>query len=216
MFHINLTTLFVIGQNIIKWDTIDIDAKSWQSPSLDWTSFSPTQEKKTNVLLDYGECFALQSICIPLKKVTYQIRIELTIPCQPSEGAELVVTTPNSTPSSIRNRRRTSSTTAVTIPLTSQTSRSGAGPADQVGVRDRNPSEDMSNPSRCTTPAAYEVPPYEPRQFPLSRSTYEAMVNNTEAATAVFIGMQVLPNANTPPVKAFWPIFRGTWYSVWI
>ena len=112
-----------------------------------------------------------------------------------------MVTTPNSTPSSIRNRRRTSSTTAVTIPLTSQTSRSGAGPADQVGVRDRNPSEDMSNPSRCTTPAAYEVPPYEPRQFPLSRSTYEAMVNNTEAATAVFIGMQVLPNA-TPPVKA--------------
>ena len=113
-----------------------------------------------------------------------------------------MVTTPNSTPSSIRNRRRTSSTTAVTIPLTSQTSRSGAGPADQVGVRDRNPSEDMSNPSRCTTPAAYEVPPYEPRQFPLSRSTYEAMVNNTEAATAVFIGMQVLPNANTQPVKA--------------
>ena len=114
-----------------------------------------------------------------------------------------MVTTPNSTPSSIRNRRRTSSTTAVTIPLTSQTSRSGAGPADHVGVRDRNPSEDMSNPSRCTTPAAYEVPPYEPRQFPLSRSTYEAMVNNTEAATAVFIGMQVLPNANTPPVKAY-------------
>ena len=48
----------------------------------------------------------------------------------------------------------------------------------------------MSNPSRCTTPVQNEVPPYEPRQFPLSRSTYEAMVKNEEAATAVFIGQQ--------------------------
>ena len=99
--------------------------------------------------------------------------VELEVTTRPStpEGAEPPTPTSSAsaTPSSIRNRRRTSSVTRLS--------------------RDRNPSEDMSNPSRCTTPIN-EVPPYEPRHFPLSEATYDSMVNNTEAATAVFIGQQ--------------------------
>ena len=110
-----------------------------------------------------------------------------TRPSTPDEGATAPVSTPatptlSASAGSIRNRRRTSSATR---------------------SRDRNPSEDASNPSRCTTPVyQYEVPPYEPRQFPLTELTYDAMLHSpSENAMAVFIDQQppksiVKPAAN--------------------
>ena len=68
---------------------------------------------------------------------------------------------PDDQPQSIKNRRRTSSTTK---------------------SRDRNPSEDAQS-SRCTTPGAEHIPqqsnqnfePFEPRKFPLTEEEYTVM-----------------------------------------
>ena len=69
-----LCKMYVKGQNTIKWDTIDIDVLAESFAGLD--EFFAYTGKKSNVFLDYGECFALRIICIPPKKVTHQIRIE--------------------------------------------------------------------------------------------------------------------------------------------
>lgn len=98
-------------------------------------------------------------------------------PMSPSQVDSVEVNTRPSTPdntelpgtpttaASIKNRRRTSSTT--------------------IKSRDRNPSEDAQG-SRCTTPGPPEVPaqslyplvdPFEPRKFPLSEEEYAVMAD---------------------------------------
>ncbi len=106
---------------------------------------------------------------------------------RPSTPDETPTSTPNA--ASIKNRRRTSSTT--------------------IKSRDRNPSEDAQS-SRCTTPGTMEqlllpppasyhpiVEPFEPRKFPLSEEEYTIMAEEMPSGFDQLSDVPIDPVAGT-------------------